>query len=173
MPPLPPLEIVQHVSQKLHLSWELVYAVCLHETPDGQLIDTCDDGTKSYGWMKVHAPVLAQMPGLWGDLNPQDLVDRPELGIEVGCRMLRWWVYEAARALALPGYPTLPGDTPDYSRFPAWVATLAPADRARLYYRAALAYTWPQSLTKFEQTPGPKLAHADKIVRTWKEWSGE
>jgi hypothetical protein len=110
-------------------------------------------------------------PAAWRHLQACDLLI-PRLNLDIGCHLLRWWVYEAARTVGLSNYPTLPGDTPDYSRFPAWVATLTPADRARLYYRAALAYTWPASLGSLRGTPAVKIAHADRIVRTWLDLTG-
>lgn len=105
-------------------------------------------------------------PAAWRHLQACDLLDE-RTNLDIGCHLLRWWVYEAARAVGLNDYPTLPGETPDYSRFPAWCASLPVAERERLYYRAALAYTWPASLGSLGGTPAVKLAHATNIVRTW------
>jgi len=105
-------------------------------------------------------------PAAWQHLQACDLLD-PHINLTIGCKLLRWWLFEAGRVMSLS--PPMSDGSPAYAHFPAWCASLSRADRARLYYRATLAYTWPASLSDLGGTPTMKIIHANKIVRTWQE----
>jgi len=131
------------VAPALHLDADLVTAVSYRELIDGKLVSATNaDGSRDWGALQVNGAVWRlcqrQWGGRWANVTPQDLVDDPELGVEAGCRILRWRVFEAltAEGIAVPrSY-----GRPNYEAMSKIVAGLKPQARRGVYYRAVAAY---------------------------------